>query len=247
MYFNDISTLKNKKEEKEFKSKVNQIIKIIKILLDFSEIIDEKLHIEKNKIDNMLLKLGIIKKIDQKAELEKLLKKDYITLNFVLEEYLKKLTKGEEIIVNELNKFADYSREQEKNKYLENKDSPRLIDLFCGSGGLSYGFKRAGFKILLANDIEPVCTETYTFNHPEIPNSNIITGDIREKIYEINNLIKDEIDVIVGGPPCQGFSMANRQRIINDPRNELYKFFVELIELKKPKIFERRMAIPPLV
>ena len=118
------------------------------------------------------------------------------------------------------------------------KDSYKIIDLFCGAGGLSLGFKQEGFSIVLANDIEECCIDTYSHNHPEIPSNNIILGDINNIIPQINNLINYQaIDVIVGGPPCQGFSMANRQRLIDDPRNKLYRSYLEVVQKVKPSFF----------
>jgi len=119
-----------------------------------------------------------------------------------------------------------------------NETDPKMIDLFCGSGGLSLGFTQEGFITALANDIEDCCIDTYAHNHPETPRSMIVKGDIREVIDNLERLVEDtKIDVIVGGPPCQGFSMANRQRLIDDPRNYLYKNYVEAVKRIKPKFF----------
>ena len=112
-----------------------------------------------------------------------------------------------------------------------------MVDLFCGAGGLSLGFKQNGFKTLFANDFDSLCIETYKYNHPEIPSESIVCGDIREISEHIGKYIHEDVDVVIGGPPCQGFSSANKHhRVIDDPRNELYKFFVKCIEQLSPKI-----------
>lgn len=117
----------------------------------------------------------------------------------------------------------------------QNIKGPKIIDFFCGAGGLSLGFSQEGFKINLANDFEDVCIETFKYNHPEVPDERIIFDDIRNITNNIEEFLDKEIDVVVGGPPCQGFSSANQQRIIDDPRNELYKYFIKAIEKIAPK------------
>ena len=111
-----------------------------------------------------------------------------------------------------------------------------IIDLFCGSGGLSLGFEWAGFNCLVANDNFKDASATYRAN---FPNTDFVFGDIttletKEKIYSlIRN--KPQADIVIGGPPCQGFSNAGK-RLIDDPRNQLYKEFVEVVKVTKPRI-----------
>lgn len=120
----------------------------------------------------------------------------------------------------------------------ENTRTNNMIDLFCGAGGLSLGFTQEGFISKLANDIQECCVDTYAHNHPETSSENIILGDINDVIPKIKEITKNQaIDIVVGGPPCQGFSMANRQRLIDDPRNHLYKSYVEVVSFVKPTFF----------
>lgn len=131
------------------------------------------------------------------------------------------------------------------NLYRENTQAKELIreeltyaDFFCGAGGLSWGFHRAGYKMSLANDIQDCCVDTIAINHPEVPEKHVIAGDINDVLSKIEELSRySEIDIVAGGPPCQGFSMANRQRLIDDPRNHLYKSFIKAINILKPKFF----------
>ncbi len=121
---------------------------------------------------------------------------------------------------------------------LSESKSLKMVDLFCGAGGLSLGFTQEGFVTVLANDIEPCCIDTYAHNHPEIPQSRIVQGDIRTVVENLGEYLRDySVDIVVGGPPCQGFSMANRQRLIDDPRNHLYKSFVDVVNIVKPTFF----------
>ena len=125
----------------------------------------------------------------------------------------------------------------EKRKEVD-ENNLKMIDLFCGAGGLSLGFTQEGFVTVLANDIEACCVETYAHNHPETMRKYIVQGDIKEVVDHLEELVNGkEIDLIVGGPPCQGFSMANRQRLIDDPRNYLYKNYIEIVKRVKPKFF----------
>ena len=125
-----------------------------------------------------------------------------------------------------------------KQKIEEQRKSFIYADFFCGAGGLSLGFCNAGYKMSLANDIQECCIDTISLNHPEVPEKNVILGDINEVLEHVNELLRyNNVDVVTGGPPCQGFSMANRQRIIDDPRNHLYKSFVRAIERISPKFF----------
>ena len=130
------------------------------------------------------------------------------------------------------------------NTYIEHArknvrdDSLKMIDLFCGAGGLSLGFTQEGFVTSLANDIQDCCVDTYAHNHPETPRDHIVLGDIKDVVGNLDELLNGrEVDIVVGGPPCQGFSMANRQRLIDDPRNELYKNYVEVVEKVRPEFF----------
>ena len=126
---------------------------------------------------------------------------------------------------------------QRKNllDFSKNQNKPSVVDLFCGAGGMSLGFAQADFQIALANDNDEVCIETYKYNHPEVDEEKIISGDINKNLKKIQNLVDKEIDVVIGGPPCQGFSSANQQRLIDDPRNNLYKSFIKVVESVTPK------------
>ena len=117
-----------------------------------------------------------------------------------------------------------------------------LIDLFAGCGGLSLGMEQAGFSSIFFNEIEPVFASTYIANR-ELPNGHYYIGDINSLNDEIDNYshiwegIDGGVDIVCGGPPCQGFSMANRQRVIDDPRNNLYKAFLTFLQSVRPKFF----------
>lgn len=117
-------------------------------------------------------------------------------------------------------------------------DKFKFIDLFAGAGGLSLGLEQSGFEVAFANEINATCAETYLYNRNLNP-EKIFIGDIKDLLKNIKIYKKhfDNISLVCGGPPCQGFSMANRQRLINDPRNKLYKSYLEFLAIIKPKFF----------
>ena len=105
-----------------------------------------------------------------------------------------------------------------------------LVSLFCGAGGMDLGFKQAGFNIVWANDFDEDATITYKNNLGD----HVILGDICQIDSED---IPDNPDVIIGGFPCQGFSIANTKRNMEDERNFLYKEMLRIIKDKQPKVF----------
>jgi DNA (cytosine-5)-methyltransferase 1 len=112
-----------------------------------------------------------------------------------------------------------------------------VIDLFCGCGGFSQGFKQANYNILLGIDSwkDAITTYQYNFENAKVINEDITKID-GKSIIELLNVEPDDVDVIIGGPPCQGFSISGK-RMIDDPRNVLYKSFVEMVSYIKPKVF----------
>lgn len=135
-----------------------------------------------------------------------------------------------------INKYCNHYISNVRNTVDEN--SLKMIDLFCGAGGLSLGFTQEGFITSLANDIQDCCVDTYAHNHPETPRDHVVLGDIKKIVDNVESMLKyKDVDIVVGGPPCQGFSEANRQRLIDDPRNQLYKNFVQIVGKVKPKFF----------
>ena len=112
----------------------------------------------------------------------------------------------------------------------------KAIDLFAGCGGLSLGFLKAGFEINQAVEFDPAIANTYKSNHPDV---RMYVDDIKN-IDESKVLKKGDADVIIGGPPCQGFSMAGariRQGFIDDPRNYLFKHYYNIVRKVRPKAF----------
>jgi len=110
---------------------------------------------------------------------------------------------------------------------------PTVVELFSGCGGTSYGFKMAGYEILLGLDIHMPSIQTFKKNHP---NAAAILGDVRKIGPEIilDYLNGKKIDVLIAGVPCQGFSLNNRKRHIEDERNFLYKEFIRFLKILKP-------------
>ncbi len=107
----------------------------------------------------------------------------------------------------------------------------KLISLFSGCGGLDLGFERAGFEIPVANEFDPTIWETYKINHP---NTVLIEGDIR-KIGDTD--FPDNVDGIIGGPPCQSWSEAGALRGIDDERGKLFYEYIRILKKKQPKFF----------
>lgn len=112
---------------------------------------------------------------------------------------------------------------------------PKVISLFAGAGGCSLGFKQAGYDVVFATDFDKSAMQTYALN---FTGANIACKDICELDFEqlLSSLTlkSGELDVLIGGPPCQGFSTAG-PRFWDDPRNHLLKQYVRAIEVIKPK------------
>ena len=124
-----------------------------------------------------------------------------------------------------------------------------FIDLFAGCGGLSEGFYKCGYKALLHLEIDSVACETlktrmkyYGYDNKEIDDA-VLCADITGEniIAEIDNRVKETVDIIIGGPPCQAFSSVGRAQspdsMNNDPRNYLFENYLKILNHVKPKMF----------
>ena len=114
----------------------------------------------------------------------------------------------------------------------------KVIDLFCGVGGLSYGFAHGdNFEIVAANEILPNMAKAYSLNHPT---AKVYVEDIKDfgvgKIEKDLNIKAREIDIIVGGPPCQAYSTVGK-RLIDDPRGKLFQEYYRVLKEFNPKLF----------
>lgn len=155
---------------------------------------------------------------------------------------LAKLGKNEIVSPDVLSKICDFlhcsitdimDMEKDENEIFENnfkEGNFKVVSLFSGAGGMDLGFIQAGFDVIWANDIIPEAIETYRNNIGK----HIVFGDIR--MIDSKD-IPDNPDVIIGGFPCQGFSIANIKRSMEDQRNFLYKEMLRIIADKKPKMF----------
>lgn len=110
------------------------------------------------------------------------------------------------------------------------------IDLFCGAGGFSEGFSQAGFRILAGNDFDSLAGDTFTRTHRE---SQFLPGPIENitssRLLRAAGIKKGELDCLIGGPPCQAFSVYNHQRGMHDPRSKLFREYLRIVEDLLPK------------
>ncbi|MBJ2354828.1 DNA cytosine methyltransferase [Sphaerochaeta sp. S2] len=111
-----------------------------------------------------------------------------------------------------------------------------MIDLFAGAGGLSLGMEQAGFDVIFANEIDATSAYTYIKNR-QLSKDRFFEGDISVLNKELSENEFENCFLVCGGPPCQGFSEANRQRLIDDPRNHLYKEFLFFLKSVRPYFF----------
>lgn len=114
----------------------------------------------------------------------------------------------------------------------------KVIDLFAGCGGFSVGFENAGYNIIKAVEFDKEIADSYSHNHK----GTIVFAEDIGKIADEDHFTRKESEVIVGGPPCQGFSMAGarireKNTFINDPRNFLFRHYVNVVKIVRPKVF----------
>jgi DNA (cytosine-5)-methyltransferase 1 len=146
----------------------------------------------------------------------------------------------------ELKLFCRYYRREESARVLASRKLG-VMDLFAGAGGQSEGFTRAGFKVLGAVELDEMAVRTYRLNHPAVPDDHILAEDIRTlPAKAIKKLLGGKsLDVLIGSPPCQGFSSvgfrSKRTRTgyqpERDERNSLFEWMVGIALALKPKLF----------
>jgi DNA (cytosine-5)-methyltransferase 1 len=152
----------------------------------------------------------------------------------------------------ELARFCSYRRDQLRNAFAE---GARLtfVDLFCGAGGMSAGFVNENFRPVAASDFNEAACRTYLLNHPELSPARMVCADVSQDgtLEAITAAVGDgDVDVLMGGPPCQGFSSVGfrAQRALrarrktsgvwedDDDRNYLFEFMIELTARLKPRV-----------
>ena len=123
-------------------------------------------------------------------------------------------------------------------KCMNNKKEFKILDLFCGAGGMSYGMhKNIHFKTVVALDVEEKLATTLKKNMPDV---NVFFGDIRDDLVKeevIKSSLNAGVNMIVGGPPCQGYSMKGKKLGLNDPRNFLFIEYLKFVEKLQPEVF----------
>lgn len=151
------------------------------------------------------------------------------------------ITSAQVAAISGLNNQIDYPAHLEMmwQKHLEPRadNAPTVISTFAGGGGSSLGYSMAGFRELLAVEWDNNAVETFRLNFPDVP---VYHGDIAkltvDECFKLANIAPRELDIFDGSPPCQGFSTAGK-RILDDPRNQLFREYVRLLRGLQPKVF----------
>jgi DNA (cytosine-5)-methyltransferase 1 len=227
MIFEKVTQLTNKEE---FIEKILIYIRLVEVIAEREGLNIPLVSAPSEIMIAEMRDMGILDKSEEIKELKKIASVYYLRFLSALSFYLfhKKLYGKSLDKLN--NKKRNLLQKQEMKS-----GKPRMVDFFAGAGGLSCGFTQAGFRVCFANDSEDVCVRTYRYNHPELPSNSVLKEDIRKIVDNIKDYVKEDIDIVVGGPPCQSFSSANQRRIIDDPRNVLYKYYIETIKKICPK------------
>lgn len=115
-------------------------------------------------------------------------------------------------------------------------DRSTVVDLFCGAGGLSHGFMQAGYNVLFGSDIDPTFGRTFMASHPHAKfTAKPVEALTLDEVLHATQLETGELDVLVGGPPCQGYSVYNHARGEQDPRAGLFREYLRLVRGLRPK------------
>lgn len=223
------SSIKNTNNKDEILEKILVYIRIVEVIAEKNKASIPSASISETIISE-LKDMGVINTDEDLPILKNIAKDLYARFINCVSFYIT----NQKIFGNQLDKLNDKKRKQIQNEF-KKELRPTFADFFAGAGGLSCGFTQAGFRVCFANDFEDVCVRTYRYNHPEVPVDKVVKDDIRKIVDNVQNCIDEDVDVVVGGPPCQGFSSANQQRIIDDPRNELYKYYIECVKKILPK------------
>lgn len=227
MIFEGVGHITNKEE---FLEKILVYIRLVEVLAERQNISIPQVSIPSVYMIKEMKDMGVIYSEGDLTLLKKTIAGIYDRFLSALSFYLA----HQQLYGNHLDKLNNKKRKELQGKEAKTH-KPKMVDFFAGAGGLSCGFTQAGFKVCFANDFEEVCVRTYRYNHPELPSDKVLKEDIRKIVSNIENYVTEDVDIVVGGPPCQGFSSANQQRIIDDPRNELYKYYIEAIKRICPK------------
>lgn len=110
----------------------------------------------------------------------------------------------------------------------------KVADLFCGVGGLSQGFIWAGCEITIGIEFDREIANSFNINHPQ---TDVYAEDIRNIDFNLLHKKHPKIDIVIGGPPCQGFSQKGKRLSVNDERNFLFKSYVDFVKIFSPKYF----------
>lgn len=110
----------------------------------------------------------------------------------------------------------------------------KVADLFCGVGGLSQGFIWAGCEITIGIEFDREIANSFKINHPQ---TDVYAEDIRNIDFNLLHKKHPKIDIVIGGPPCQGFSQKGKRLSVNDERNFLFKSYVDFVKIFSPKYF----------
>lgn len=227
MIFEKVTNITKKDE---FLEKILIYIRLVEVIAEREGIVIPQKEIPSNAAVSEIEDMGIISSNEDLKQLKKTVGTNYIRFISSVDFYLQ----NKELYGNLLDKLSNKKRSILQQKSLAS-NKPKIVDFFAGAGGLSCGFTQAGYRVCFANDFEDVCVRTYRFNHPELPSNCVLKEDIRKIVSNINDYVKEDVDVVIGGPPCQSFSSANQRRVIDDPRNVLYKYYLEAVKKICPK------------
>lgn len=227
MIFEKVTNITKKDE---FLEKILIYIRLVEVLAEREGMVVRQIETPSDTVVSEMVDMGVISSGEDIKLLKKMVGANYIRFISSVDFYLE----NKKLYGYLLDKLSNKKRSLLQQESLAS-NKPKIVDFFAGAGGLSCGFTQAGFRVCFANDFEDVCVRTYRFNHPEVPSDSVLKEDIRKIVSNIDDYVKEDVDVVVGGPPCQSFSSANQRRVIDDPRNELYKYYIEAIKKICPK------------
>ena len=223
-------SIKDIQAKDEFLEKILIYIRLVETTAERNNLVVPSCNIPSKETICEISDMGIIEDEEDLKFLKKVLGNDFVGFVSCVQFYIEHQC----LFGNLLDKLSNKKRKELQQQVLR-EHKPTFVDFFAGAGGLSCGFTQAGFRVCFANDFEDVCVRTYRYNHPELPSNKVLKGDIRKIVDNISDYVDEDVDIVVGGPPCQGFSSANQQRIIDDPRNELYKYYIKAVSSILPK------------